>query len=270
MNFLDKAGVDVSAWKGYKGPPAANPKYCYNWSFEQPDELVAVCLWHKGLKLRGSTVVYTSKRRSYGAAGTSRSEANWNRRAQAFDESLELAYRQQLPVRVIVVDGAQRDRKAKEPTASVVHTRLLDDVPWAITEYDYSTGERLLVCGAKPVNPAVASADLELSWFEGSTKRKFVFHRQREGRARRAKIKDVQTKNGGRLVCEVENCSFDFKKRYGALGEGYAQVHHLAPLSGSPVGGREVKLKDLAIVCANCHVMIHIGGACRPLEGLIP
>jgi predicted HNH restriction endonuclease len=24
--------------------------------------------------------------------------------------------------------------------------------------------------------------------------------------------------------------------------------------------GREVKLKDLAVVCANCHVMIHMGG----------
>jgi 5-methylcytosine-specific restriction endonuclease McrA len=270
MNLLGNADIDVSAWKKYKGPPAANPKYCYNWSFEQPDELVAVCLWHKSLKLRGSTVVHTSKRINYTAALTSRSEAIWNRRAQAFDESLELAYRQQLPIRVIVVDGVQRDRKAKEPTASVVHARLLDRVPWAITEYDYSTGERLLVRGAKPVNPAVASADWELSWFEGLRKRKFVFHRQREGRARRAKIKDVLTKNGGRLVCEVENCGFDFKQRYGALGEGYAQVHHLAPLSGSPVGGREIKLKDLVVVCANCHVMIHIGGVCRSLEGLIP
>jgi hypothetical protein len=34
--------------------------------------------------------------------------------------------------------------------------------------------------------------------------------------------------------------------------------------------GREVKLKDLAVVCANCHVMIHMGGKCRPLAGLIP
>jgi hypothetical protein len=242
MDLLDNAGVDVSAWKNYKGPPAANPKFCYNWSFEQPDEFAVVCLWHKGLKLHGSTVVHTSKRRNYGAAGTSRSEAIWNRRAQAFDESLESAYRQQLPVRVIVVDGAQRDPKAMEPTASVVQARLLDDVPWAVTKYDYATGERLLVRHANPVNPAVASADWELSWFEGAAKRKFVFHRQREGRARRAKIKDVLAKTGGRLVCEVENCGFDFKDRYGALGEGYAQVHHLSPLSGSPVGGRDVSI----------------------------
>jgi predicted HNH restriction endonuclease len=57
--------------------------------------------------------------------------------------------------------------------------------------------------------------------------------------------------------------------RHGALDEGYAQVHHLLPLSTSPREGREVSLKDLAVVCANCHVMIHIGGHCRPLTGLI-
>jgi hypothetical protein len=90
-----------------------------------------------------------------------------------------------------------------------------------------------------------------------------------EGRARRAKIATVLAKTGGRLVCEVENCGFDFKKRYGNLGEGYAQVHHLRPLSQSPTKGRDVSLDELAIVCANNHAMIHLGGECRPLTGLI-
>ncbi|ABQ32863.1 HNH endonuclease [Bradyrhizobium sp. BTAi1] len=269
MDLLAEAGVDVAAWKNYKGPPAANPKYCYNWSFEQPDELVAVCIWHRGLKLEGSSVVHRSKPRNYGAVGTSPSEVVWNRRAEAFDQSLELAYRQRLPVRVIVVDGEQRDPKATKPSASKVHARLLDPEPWAVTEYNYRTGERLLVRGAKPGGSPVESADREMAWFEGSRKQKFVYHRQREGRARREKIRDTLAKSGGRLVCEVENCGFDFKERYGPLGEGYAQVHHLAPLSNSPIGGRTVKLRDLAIVCANCHAMIHIGGECRPLKGLI-
>lgn len=269
MDLLAEAGVDVEAWKSYKGPAAANPKYCYNWSFEQPDELVAVSIWHKSLKLEGSSVVYRSKLRNYGAMGTSPTEVIWNRRAEAFDQSLELAYRQRLPVRVIVVDGEQWDPNAK-PSASKVHARLLDEVPWAVTEYNYRTGERLLVRGAKPEGSPVESADRELAWFEGARKRTFVYHRQREGRARREKIRDALAKSGGRLVCEVENCGFDFKERYGPLGEGYAQVHHLAPLSNSPLGGRTVKLKDFAIVCANCHVMIHVGGECRPLKGLIP
>jgi 5-methylcytosine-specific restriction enzyme A len=67
----------------------------------------------------------------------------------------------------------------------------------------------------------------------------------------------------------VPKCSFDFEKSYGKLGKGYAQVHHLDPLSKSPKEGKFTKLSDLAVVCANCHVMIHVGGECRPLRGLI-
>jgi predicted HNH restriction endonuclease len=47
-------------------------------------------------------------------------------------------------------------------------------------------------------------------------------------------------------------------------------VHHRVALNKSAKSGRETKLSDLAIVCANCHVMIHKGGECRELAGLIP
>jgi 5-methylcytosine-specific restriction protein A len=269
MDLLDEAGFDVGAWKDYGGVPAANPKYCYNWSFEQPGERVAVCVWHRSLKPQGRTVIHRSRRKHYGSHAGTRSAAVWNRRARAFDQALEIAHRQQLPVNVIVVvvDGEQRDPSSNK--ASQVRARLLDTLEWAVTKYDEETGERLLVRGAKPVTPAISSVDLELSWFEGKERRKFTFHRQREGRARRAKIKNALAGNDGRLICEVENCGFDFKACYGDLGEGYAQVHHLLPLSSSPIDGREIKLSDLAIVCANCHVMIHVGGKCRPLKGLI-
>jgi 5-methylcytosine-specific restriction enzyme A len=146
---------------------------------------------------------------------------------------------------------------------------LLDDTPWAVTEYYHSAGECWLVRGEKPTVPAVDAADLEAAWFEGRRQRAFVYHRRREARARREKIRQALAENGGRLFCEVLNCGFDFVERYGPLGEGYAQVHHLLPLSSSHSDGRNVRLKDLAIVCANCHVMIHIGGKCRSLRGLI-
>jgi 5-methylcytosine-specific restriction enzyme A len=85
---------------------------------------------------------------------------------------------------------------------------------------------------------------------------------------RRAKIAEALDETG-RLVCQVPKCEFDFEERYGELGKGYAQVHHLIPLHKAPKEGRKVLLKDLAIVCANCHVMIHAGGECRLLAGLI-
>ena len=62
MDLLSDAGFDVSDWKNYRGrAPAANPKYCYNWSFEQPGEAVAVCLWHDSLTERDGKIVYHRK-----------------------------------------------------------------------------------------------------------------------------------------------------------------------------------------------------------------
>jgi len=270
MDLLKEAGFDVSQWKNYEGAsPGANPKYCYNWSFEQPGEVVAVCLWHDTLKEKMGTVFFKRRARAYASVRSEPGAGVWNRRDAEFDRNLELAYRQQLLIRVIVVDGKRRKPADPKPSASVVKGRLLDPTTWAVKEYDYATKECMLVRAAKPTVPAVASSDLELSWFESKWKRAFIYHRRREAKARREKIQKALRKDGGKLTCEVENCGFDFAQRYGALGEGYAQVHHLLPLSKSPKGGREIKLTDLAIVCANCHVMIHAGGKCRPLAGLI-
>lgn len=143
-------------------------------------------------------------------------------------------------------------------------------MPWAVVEYDHATGRRLLVRGERPSNAPLEVVDGELVGFEGKNREKFIAHRQREGWMRREKIRDVMQKNKGRLLCEVRKCGFDFKKRYGPLGEGYAHVHHLIPLRRAPRQGREVRLSDLAVVCANCHAMIHLGAESRPLDTLIP
>ncbi len=58
----------------------------------------------------------------------------------------------------------------------------------------------------------------------------------------------------GRLACEA--CGFDFQKKYGDLGAGFAECHHEKPVS-ELIPGDKTKLEDLRIVCANCHRMIH-------------
>jgi len=95
-----------------------------------------------------------------------------------------------------------------------------------------------------------------------------IRHRKREQKLRAAKLKQAQQKNQGRLICEVPGCSFDFEKVYGEIGKDFAHVHHLKPIAdrNSP---SLTSLNDLAVVCANCHAMIHKGGKCRPLENLI-
>jgi 5-methylcytosine-specific restriction endonuclease McrA len=60
-------------------------------------------------------------------------------------------------------------------------------------------------------------------------------------------------------VCQV--CGFDFVRVYGEIGQDYAEVHHLNPLSErSPEEWTEAvrtRISDVAVLCANCHRMIH-------------
>ncbi len=52
-------------------------------------------------------------------------------------------------------------------------------------------------------------------------------------------------------------CGFNFAETFGQHGAGYIQVHHLDPLGDEP-GERRVDAEtDLAVLCANCHVMVH-------------
>jgi 5-methylcytosine-specific restriction protein A len=54
------------------------------------------------------------------------------------------------------------------------------------------------------------------------------------------------------LACEV--CGFSFESRYGELGRGFIECHHLRPLSE---GVRPTRLADLILLCSNCHRMAH-------------
>lgn len=58
-----------------------------------------------------------------------------------------------------------------------------------------------------------------------------------------------------RLACEA--CDFDFKKAYGERGEGFIECHHTRPLHQLEPGGK-TRLEDLALLCANCHRIIHV------------
>jgi 5-methylcytosine-specific restriction protein A len=61
-------------------------------------------------------------------------------------------------------------------------------------------------------------------------------------------------KKTGKLVCEA--CGFEFESKYGEIGKGFAECHHIKPVSELKKG-QKTKLSDLSILCANCHRMIH-------------
>jgi len=61
-----------------------------------------------------------------------------------------------------------------------------------------------------------------------------------------------------KLACEV--CDFDFAQQYGQHGERYIECHHRTPLRDADrEKGQRTRLDDLALVCANCHRMLHRG-----------
>jgi 5-methylcytosine-specific restriction protein A len=83
----------------------------------------------------------------------------------------------------------------------------------------------------------------------------FRAHRARErNRTLVARAKQWAQRRSRRLVCQI--CRFDFAARYGRLGEGYIECHHVVPISQLRPGSR-TKVADLALLCSNCHRMVH-------------
>lgn len=84
-----------------------------------------------------------------------------------------------------------------------------------------------------------------------------ILYRQHISRERnKTLVKKVKekAKKQGMLKCQI--CGFDFYKTYGEIGEGYIECHHTLPISEY---SREkgTKIKDLVLVCSNCHRMLH-------------
>lgn len=69
---------------------------------------------------------------------------------------------------------------------------------------------------------------------------------------KQAKAKALADGNG-RITCEC--CGFDFSAFYGGHGRNFIECHHRDPIG---LGGvRKSKIDDLAMVCSNCHRMLH-------------
>ncbi|MDR3446929.1 DUF3578 domain-containing protein [Dyella sp.] len=90
---------------------------------------------------------------------------------------------------------------------------------------------------------------------------KFRLHKRIERNARLVRlVKQSKPSN-----CEV--CGLDFAERYGALGIGYIEAHHLRPVSSLKGTKAELDpLRDFAVLCSNCHRMVHKSGLIDDLE----
>lgn len=108
---------------------------------------------------------------------------------------------------------------------------------------------------AKPRDSAsMEDVDLfDLSAREG--RKKLVTHLRRERSRKLVTAKKAAVlKATGALACEA--CDFRFDEVYGELGGDYCEVHHRKLLAGRN-GVNHTSMADLAILCSNCHRMIH-------------
>lgn len=61
-------------------------------------------------------------------------------------------------------------------------------------------------------------------------------------------------RHDGKLFCEA--CKFDFTERYGERGSMFIEGHH-TKLVSEMQEGEKTKVGDIAMLCSNCHSMIH-------------
>ena len=87
---------------------------------------------------------------------------------------------------------------------------------------------------------------------EGSLALRAHLRRERDPKLRSRKIADAR-RRGLLIACEV--CTFDFGHEYGTHGVDYIECHHRTPLHVT--GQTRTRLADLALLCSNCHRMIH-------------
>ena len=116
-----------------------------------------------------------------------------------------------------------------------------------------ATRIRELLTGSEARDSALPDLDTDdIAAGEGGLALRAHLRRERDPKLRRKKIADTR-RRGLPIACEV--CTFDFGHVYGRHGLDYIECHHRTPLHVT--GETRTRLADLALLCSNCHRMIH-------------
>ena len=152
--------------------------------------------------------------------------------------------------------GLSRGGKLEEQ----IWNEFANDIPFL--KATTSAIRSFLVKGNLPDLPGEDEGELEAS--EGRLLARVHLYRERDHKISKKK-KDKVFKQTGHLKCE--GCNFDFFERYGERGFQFIECHHTKPLSLYD-GEMTTKEEDLALVCANCHRIIHRGKPWLGIEEL--
>lgn len=253
--LVKQAEMNVTDWANYSKPnkPAANPRYCYEWSFIEPGKVVVLPLWHYNLKevddvvfwAPGKPLTDEEERVLREHPLNPRAAANWLRRAKCFEDHVATAWRDKLPIRVIVADGTPGVLTNGRQTKAKATGRMLDPVPWAVTNFDPSTRMAKIERGASPIRYVDQWETREPEDHEGVTP-KIVERREwpRSGQVRQVALQ----RSGGR-------CEYCRQRGFETASGVYLETHHILPLAE---GGPDTDENVIAL-CPNCHRKAHHG-----------
>lgn len=103
------------------------------------------------------------------------------------------------------------------------------------------------------IEDSIVDEEEEISFPEG--KERYRLHRAKERNVTLIKVaKAKYLESNKRLSCQV--CDFSFEEQYGELGKGFIEAHHIFPISRL-TEETSTKIEDIALVCSNCHRMLH-------------
>jgi 5-methylcytosine-specific restriction protein A len=99
----------------------------------------------------------------------------------------------------------------------------------------------------------IESEEEKSSFVEGGIVERMHLHRERNSRLIKV-VKETFKIKFGKLFCQI--CEFNFTEMYGVLGEDFIEAHHTIAISFMNPN-HQTKPEDIALVCANCHRMLH-------------
>lgn len=240
IELVEEAGIDVSDWANFKGgveKASMNPKYCYEWSFEErKNNIFVLNLWFDNCEIVDGIVVQQLNLRSE----AEEFKGIQKRRAFNMDFSLQNAARLNAPIRVIMCD---ENPKLKKPGAkSTADRRFLDPIKWYIKEYG-ANGDCVLQRGelAPAFIDQFSLRELELIQPD---KQETITTSYPRSKAVREQA--LLRANGHCEYCGVQG----FKTKAGSL---YLESHHITPLSE---GGVDHPSNVIAL-CPNHHREAH-------------
>jgi 5-methylcytosine-specific restriction protein A len=108
-----------------------------------------------------------------------------------------------------------------------------------------SKGFSVITKGNKTLYPD----EITKQYYEGSITQVLVNRYERNVKARQKCIDYYKA------LCVV--CGFNFKNKYGIIGEDFIHIHHVTPLASISEEYVIDPIEDLKPVCPNCHCMLH-------------